>query len=51
MEIDVRRGVSGTAMTFRFGLGGGRTTVNKITVNALHRIMTPSFVSLDMSAV
>ena len=51
MEIDVLRGFSGTAMSVRFGLGGGSTTVNRISVTALHHIMTPLFVSLDTFAV
>ena len=38
-------------MAVQLGLGGGPTTVNIISVTALHRIMTPSFVSLDMFAV
>ena len=48
MEIDVYRGLSGTAMTVRFGLGGVPTTVNRMAVTALHHIMTCLFVSLDM---
>ena len=39
-------GVSGTAMTVLFGLGWGLTTVNRMAVTALHRIVTHSFVSL-----
>ena len=35
-------------MSVRFGLGGGPTTVNSISVTDLYRIMTPSFVSLGM---
>ena len=35
-------------MYVRLGLGGGPTTVNRISVTDLHRIMTPSFISLDI---
>ena len=51
MERDFWRGVSGTAMTVRFSLGGVPTTVNRMDVTALHRIMTHSFVSLDMFSI
>ena len=48
IEIDVLIGVSGTAISIRFGLEGGLTDVNIIYVTALHHITTPSFVLLDM---
>ena len=35
-------------MSVLFGLGGGTTTVNIISMTALHCIMTPLFVSLDI---
>ena len=35
-------------MSVRFGLEGGPNTVNRISVNALHLIMTNLFVSLEM---
>ena len=41
MERDVLIGVSVTEMAVWFGLGGGPTTVNRISVTALHHIMTP----------
>ena len=37
-------------MSVRFGLGVGPTTLNRISVTALHRIINPSFISLDMFA-
>ena len=51
MEIDVYRGLSGTAMTVRFGLGGVPTTVHRMAVTSLHCIMNHLFVSLGMFAV
>ena len=42
MERYVERGVSGTAMSFRFILRGGPTTVNRISVTAFHSIMNPT---------
>ena len=51
MEVDFWRGVSGTAMPVLFGLGGGPTTVSRISVTALYLIMTLLFVSLYMFAV
>ena len=51
MERYVWRWVSGTAMFVGFGFGGGPTTVNTISMTALHRIMNPSFVSLNMFSV
>ena len=38
-------------MSLQFVLGGGPTTVNRISVTALHRIMASSFVSLEMFSV
>ena len=38
MEIDVLRGVSGTEISARFGLGRGTTIVNRIAMTALHHI-------------
>ena len=35
----------------RYGLAGGPTAVNRMAVTDLNRIMTPSFVSLEMFAV
>ena len=51
LERYVWIGISGTAMTVWFGFGGGTTTVNMMDVTALHRIMTPSFVSLEMFSI
>ena len=51
MERYVGIGVSGTDMSVKFGLGGGPTTLNIISMTALHHITTPSFVSHVMFAV
>ena len=51
MEIYVLRGVSGTNMTVQFSFGGGPTDVNRMSVTALHCIMTHLFVPLDMFSV
>ena len=40
IEIDVLIGVFGTDMDVGFGFGGGPTTVNRMAVTALHRIVT-----------
>ena len=48
MEIEFWILVSGNSMSVWFGLGGGPTTVNIISVTALHRIVTPPLVFLDV---
>ena len=48
MKRDVSRGFSGTDISVKFGLGENPTTLNRISVTALHHIMNPLFVSLDM---
>ena len=50
-ERYVWRRVSGTVMSIWFGLGGGPTTVNIISVTALYHIMTPLFISIGMFSV
>ena len=47
MERDVQRGSSGTAMTLQFGFRGGPTTVNRMAVTYLYRIITHLFASLE----
>ena len=38
-------------MTVKFGFGGGPTTVKRMAVTALHRIMTQYLIYLDMFGV
>ena len=48
METYVLRGVSVTAMAVPFGLVGGPTTVIRMAVTALHHIMNPLLLTVDM---
>ena len=48
MKRDVSRGFSGTDISVKFGLVENPTTLNRISMTALHHIMNPLFVSLDM---
>ena len=51
MEIYLWTEFSGTAMAIRFSLGGGPNNVNRMTVNALHCIMKPSLLTIDIFAL
>ena len=48
METYVLRGVSVTAMAVPFGLVGGPTTVIRMAVTALHHIINPLLLTVDM---
>ena len=50
-EINVWRLVSGTAMDVWFSLVGGPTTVNRMAVTALHHIMNPFLLTVDIFAL
>ena len=51
MERDVWIVFYGTAMTIQFGLGVLPTTVNIMAMTALHRIMNPLLLNVDMSSL